>query len=206
MVNNIPVTHKPEELRLMQDNTVKSFLDPVLVSLMKKEVNKSKVADEPVNRAFEVIAEKSGLKFNTVRNYYYRYIHEKDNNRAGYRLIRNGMIDVFSSSVCRPILGFYGPEGHIQAQSPCSGYAQEIKSSPGWTIPLRGYARGQGYGLIGTGHIPEGVDRGHKPGMAMGIGMTTDSVAFLGYAFNYIRIKLGLPSHDEEGGLDLAFL
>ena len=82
MVNNIPVTHKPEELRLMLDNTVKSFLDPVLVSLMKKEVNKSKDADEPVNRAFEVIAEKSGLKFNTVRNYYYRYIHEKDKKQG----------------------------------------------------------------------------------------------------------------------------
>ena len=66
----------------MQDNTAKSFLDPVLVSLMKKEVSKSKDADEPVNRAFEVIAEKSGLKFNTVRNYYYRYIHEKDKKQG----------------------------------------------------------------------------------------------------------------------------
>lgn len=66
----------------MQENTAKSFLDPVLVSLMKKEVSKSKDADQPVNRAFEIIAEKSGLKFNTVRNYYYRYIHEKDNSKA----------------------------------------------------------------------------------------------------------------------------
>ncbi len=65
----------------MQENTAKPFLDPVLVSLMKKEVSKSKEADEPVNRAFEVIAEKSGLKFNTVRNYYYRYIHEKENSQ-----------------------------------------------------------------------------------------------------------------------------
>ena len=65
----------------MQSNTAKSFLDPVLVSLMKKEVSKSKDADEPVNRAFEKIAEKSGLKFNTVRNYYYRYIHERDSNQ-----------------------------------------------------------------------------------------------------------------------------
>lgn len=82
MVNNISITHKPEEMRLMQDNTAKSFLDPILISLMKKEVNRSKDADEPVNRAFEVIAEKSGLKFNTVRNYYYRYIHEKDNKQG----------------------------------------------------------------------------------------------------------------------------
>ncbi|NLY61989.1 MAG: hypothetical protein GX054_10885 [Clostridiales bacterium] len=66
----------------MQENTAKPFLDPILVSLMKKEVSKSKEADEPVNRAFEVIAEKSGLKFNTVRNYYYRYIHEKDNKNS----------------------------------------------------------------------------------------------------------------------------
>lgn len=65
----------------MQDNTAKSFLDPILVSLMEKEVSKSKEADEPVNRAFEVIAEKSGLKFNTVRNYYYRYIHEKSDKQ-----------------------------------------------------------------------------------------------------------------------------
>lgn len=67
----------------MQDNTAKSFLDPILVSLMKKEVNKSKEAAQPVNRAFEVIAEKSGLKFNTVKNYYYRYIHEKNNTPRG---------------------------------------------------------------------------------------------------------------------------
>lgn len=65
----------------MQENTAKSFLDPILVSLMEKEVSKSREADEPVNRAFEKIAEKSGLKFNTVRNYYYRYIYEKDNNQ-----------------------------------------------------------------------------------------------------------------------------
>lgn len=65
----------------MEDNAAKSFLDPILVSLMKKEVDKSKKADEPVNRAFRVIAEKSGLKFNTVRNYYYRYIHEKSRDQ-----------------------------------------------------------------------------------------------------------------------------
>ncbi|NLJ41959.1 MAG: hypothetical protein GX352_10205 [Clostridiales bacterium] len=67
----------------MQDNTVKSFLDPVLITLMEKEVSKSKDAEEPVNRAFEVIAQKSGLKFNTVRNYYYRYIHSKNNGIPG---------------------------------------------------------------------------------------------------------------------------
>jgi len=81
MVNNIPIIYNIRGVMGMQETTAKPFLDPVLVSLMKKEVSKSKEADEPVNRAFEVIAEKSGLKFNTVRNYYYRYIHEKDNKQ-----------------------------------------------------------------------------------------------------------------------------
>lgn len=81
MVNNIPIIYNIRGVMGMQETTAKPFLDPVLVSLMKKEVSKSKEADEPVNRAFEVIAQKSGLKFNTVRNYYYRYIHEKDNNQ-----------------------------------------------------------------------------------------------------------------------------
>lgn len=81
MVNNIPIIYNIRGVMGMQETTAKPFLDPVLVSLMKKEVSKSKEADEPVNRAFEVIAQKSGLKFNTVRNYYYRYIHEKDNKQ-----------------------------------------------------------------------------------------------------------------------------
>lgn len=56
-------------------------LSPELVLLMKEEVGRIKEQNLPLNRAFERIAEKSGLKFNTVRNYYYRYIHEKDNKK-----------------------------------------------------------------------------------------------------------------------------
>lgn len=64
---------------MVLENTTKSFLDPGLVALMKDEVSSIKDKRLPVNRAFKAIAEKSGLKFNTVKNYYYRYIHEKDN-------------------------------------------------------------------------------------------------------------------------------
>jgi len=56
-------------------------LAPELVVMMKEEVNRIKNQKLPVNKAFEAIAKKSGLKFNTVRNYYYRYIHEKDKKR-----------------------------------------------------------------------------------------------------------------------------
>jgi len=56
-------------------------LAPELVLLMKEEVSRTKEQNLPLNRAFEKIAKKSGLKFNTVRNYYYRYIHEKDEKK-----------------------------------------------------------------------------------------------------------------------------
>lgn len=78
-----------EDTYMRHENTAESLetslnneavpLDPELVVLMKEEVDRTKHSKLPVNRAFEVIAKKSGLKFNTVRNYYYRYIHEKDN-------------------------------------------------------------------------------------------------------------------------------
>lgn len=58
-------------------------LAPELVLLMKEEVSRIREQNLPLNRAFERIAKKSGLKFNTIRNYYYRYIHEKDGKRRG---------------------------------------------------------------------------------------------------------------------------
>jgi hypothetical protein len=65
---------------MTRENAAESLpLAPELAAMMKEEVDRTKNQKLPVNRAFEVIAKKSGLKFNTVRNYYYRYIHEKDN-------------------------------------------------------------------------------------------------------------------------------
>jgi hypothetical protein len=45
---------------------------------MKEEVGKAKERRIPIIRAFEEIARRSGLKANTIRNYYYRYIHANE--------------------------------------------------------------------------------------------------------------------------------
>ena len=58
----------------------KQELQPELISIMKEEVGKARESRIPIIRAFEEIARRSGLKSNTIRNYYYRYIHA--NNKA----------------------------------------------------------------------------------------------------------------------------
>lgn len=54
---------------------VKNELQPELMSIMKEEVGKARESRVPIIRAFEEIARRSGLKSNTIRNYYYRYLH-----------------------------------------------------------------------------------------------------------------------------------
>lgn len=58
--------------------TDKSELHPDLVSIMKEEVGKARQNRIPIIRAFDEIARRSGLKANTIRNYYYRYLHVSD--------------------------------------------------------------------------------------------------------------------------------
>lgn len=48
-----------------------------LIELMKQEVDSVRESRLPMVKAFESIAKKTGLKPNTVRNYYYRYIYDK---------------------------------------------------------------------------------------------------------------------------------
>lgn len=62
---------------LYQDTTTgqKQELQPELISIMKEEVGKARESRIPIIRAFEEIARRSGLKSNTIRNYYYRYLH-----------------------------------------------------------------------------------------------------------------------------------
>ena len=48
---------------------------------MHQEVEKAIEQRMPKNRAFEVIAEKTGLKINTIRNYYYRYTRDQENDK-----------------------------------------------------------------------------------------------------------------------------
>ncbi len=50
-------------------------IDAELMSSMREEVLRAKEENVPMLRAFEAVAKKSGLKVNTIRNYYYRYLH-----------------------------------------------------------------------------------------------------------------------------------
>jgi hypothetical protein len=50
-------------------------IDPQLMSSMKEEVIRAREENLPKIQAFEAVARKSGLKVNTIRNYYYRYLH-----------------------------------------------------------------------------------------------------------------------------------
>lgn len=50
-------------------------LQPELMSMMKEEVGRARESRIPIIRAFEAVAKRSGLKANTIRNYYYRYLH-----------------------------------------------------------------------------------------------------------------------------------
>lgn len=56
-------------------------LEPELLSIMKEEVGKARDKNIPIIRAFEAIAKRSGLKANTIRNYYYRYLYVQDRSR-----------------------------------------------------------------------------------------------------------------------------
>lgn len=56
----------------------KQELQPELMSIMKEEVGKARERRMPIIRAFEAIAQRSGLKSNTIRNYYYRYLHAQE--------------------------------------------------------------------------------------------------------------------------------
>ncbi|HHW70979.1 MAG TPA: hypothetical protein GX392_06550 [Clostridiales bacterium] len=46
-----------------------------LIAIMEEEVEMAKMRNLPIIRAFEVISDRTGLKVNTIRNYYYRYIN-----------------------------------------------------------------------------------------------------------------------------------
>jgi transcriptional regulator with XRE-family HTH domain len=59
-----------------KSNTANYNMDPKFLSLMENEVSRVKQRKIPIARAFEEIAERTGLKVNTVRNYYYRYIND----------------------------------------------------------------------------------------------------------------------------------
>lgn len=59
-----------------KQNTANYNMDPEFLSLMENEVTKVKERKVPIARAFEEIALRTGLKVNTVRNYYYRYIND----------------------------------------------------------------------------------------------------------------------------------
>lgn len=52
-------------------------IDAELMSSMKEEVLRAKEENVPMLQAFEAVAKKSGLKVNTIRNYYYRYLHSQ---------------------------------------------------------------------------------------------------------------------------------
>jgi hypothetical protein len=69
-----------KEQALFQDaaGSQKQELQPELISIMKEEVGKARERRVPIIRAFEEIARRSGLKANTIRNYYYRYIHANE--------------------------------------------------------------------------------------------------------------------------------
>ncbi|HCS75958.1 MAG TPA: hypothetical protein DIW17_19050 [Clostridiales bacterium] len=56
----------------------KNELQPELMSIMKEEVGKARERRVPIIRAFEEIARRSGLKANTIRNYYYRYLYANE--------------------------------------------------------------------------------------------------------------------------------
>ncbi|HHY83602.1 MAG TPA: hypothetical protein GX505_13140 [Clostridiales bacterium] len=71
----------------------KQELQPELMSIMKEEVGKARERRIPIIRAFEEIARRSGLKSNTIRNYYYRYIH------ANKEAVRESTEDTAGSSL-----------------------------------------------------------------------------------------------------------
>lgn len=59
----------------------RSELQPELMSLMREEVGKARNNRMPIIRAFEAVAQRTGLKSNTIRNYYYRYLHAQEGKK-----------------------------------------------------------------------------------------------------------------------------
>lgn len=59
-----------------------SELQPALMSMMQEEVVKAKDNKIPIIRAFEAVAQKTGLKPTTIRNYYYRYLHTQERKNS----------------------------------------------------------------------------------------------------------------------------
>lgn len=81
--------------------TEDSELQPALMSMMQEEVVKAKGNKLPIIRAFEAVAQKTGLKPTTIRNYYYRYLHTQDRkspSEAG--MAKDGIQD--SGDIGRP--------------------------------------------------------------------------------------------------------
>ena len=63
-------------------------IDAELMSSMKEEVLRARKENIPMIQAFEAVARKSGLKVNTIRNYYYRYLHAHLSKNIGSRGVK----------------------------------------------------------------------------------------------------------------------
>jgi hypothetical protein len=80
----------------------KQELQPELMSIMKEEVGKARERHLPIIRAFEAIAQRSGLKSNTIRNYYYRYLHDNEEMKKEVMQTTDGDNLSLSDSIGRP--------------------------------------------------------------------------------------------------------
>ena len=63
-------------------------IDAELMSSMKEEVLRARKENIPMIQAFEAVARKSGFKVNTIRNYYYRYLHAHLSKNIGSRGVK----------------------------------------------------------------------------------------------------------------------
>jgi hypothetical protein len=80
----------------MEQNAARDTLHirPDLLDMMEEEVGKAREKNYPITRAFEAVAKQSGLKLNTIRNYYYRSRTERPEPVDGE--IRRGLGRAFS--------------------------------------------------------------------------------------------------------------
>ena len=80
----------------MEQSAAKDTLHirPDLLDMMEEEVGKAKNKNYPITRAFEAVAKESGLKLNTIRNYYYRSRTERPEPADGE--VRRGLGRAFS--------------------------------------------------------------------------------------------------------------
>ena len=80
----------------MEQSAAKDTLHirPDLLDMMEQEVGKAKEKNYPITRAFEAVAKESGLKLNTIRNYYYRSRTERPEPADGE--VRRGLGRAFS--------------------------------------------------------------------------------------------------------------